>query len=860
MKRLIIAVGLVMALIPLQAQENARELVRRAFSFQEAGDLDRAIFTFSQAIENEPGDHRLYVFRGVAHQQKQDFEAAEKDFTQAISMNPNAPLALFRRGTIRLDRGQTDEAIADFDATLKLIPRHDGAHFLKAMAFFNRKDLQKAAQGADQAVAANPRNAEARCLRGLLALKNNRPEDAARDFQRATQIRTDYAMAWYGRGRAAEALGRQQEASEYITMACGLNKVFCSRETFMARGETELILNSSAVGERYCLCCLIFDSEGVHQEGKVQNLLAQRARHQLSMSSRYKVYKDFSFRDRYIESGIRFEHKSTDDSGRFWKPVHYDHGNGLAVADVDGDGLLDIYFTTQLGANELWRNLGNGRFEDITARSGVAVEDRISVAPSFADIDNDGDPDLFVTTVRMGNLLFENKGGGVFEDITKTAGVGHVGHSSGAIFFDYDNDGLLDLFVTNVGSYTVEDVGPGGYFLGRKDAFSGHLHANRTEYSILYHNDGNRRFSQVDQILKDGSWSGDATIVDLNNDTFPDLYLVNMQGDDRYYENQAGKGFVDKTAKYFPKTSWGAMSVGFFDYNNDGHMDLYTTDMHSDMSKKVGPAEEKKKADMQWDDEFLQGGTNNLFGNSFYHNNGDGTFKEVSDSVGVENYWPWGLSVADLNADGYQDIFVASSMNFPWRYGINSVFLNDRGQAFMDSEFILGIEPRATTIKPWFVSNCSGAENDQAPPCAGKKGVVIAWGAYGSRSAAIFDLDGDGDLDIVTSEFHSEPQVLISNLTDKKKVNHLKVKLVGTQSNRNGLGAHVKLVAGGQTYARYYDGKSGYLSQSQMPLYFGLDQIGKIDSIEIIWPSGKKQTITKDLKINSQIVVKEPTS
>ena len=121
------------------------------------------------------------------------------------------------------------------------------------------------------------------------------------------------------------------------------------------------------------------------------------------------------------------------------------------MADVDGDGLYDIYFVNQVGGNELWRNLGGGRFGNITSQAGVALPDRISVAASFADIDNDGDEDLFVTTVRGGNALFENDGHGKFRDITKEAGLELVTHSSGAVFFDYDNDGLLDLLVCNVG-------------------------------------------------------------------------------------------------------------------------------------------------------------------------------------------------------------------------------------------------------------------------------------------------------------------------------------------------------------------------------------------------------------------------
>src|SRR5262249_3351412 len=157
---------------------------------------------------------------------------------------------------------------------------------------------------------------------------------------------------------------------------------------------------------------------------------------------------------------------------------------------VDGDGLPDVYFVNQLGKNALYKNLGNGTFKDITDAAGVGLGDRICVSAAFADIDNDGDQDLYVTSVRGGNVLFENDGHGHFKDITKQSGLGYVGHSSSAVFFDYDNDGLLDLFLVNVGKYTTEVKGRGGYYVAYEDAFQGHLHPERSERSILYHNLG----------------------------------------------------------------------------------------------------------------------------------------------------------------------------------------------------------------------------------------------------------------------------------------------------------------------------------------------------------------------------------
>ncbi len=600
----------------------------------------------------------------------------------------------------------------------------------------------------------------------------------------------------------------------------------------------------------------------------VPALLAARRTAQQKTVSDFQVLYQFRFTDELTASGITFVHRMVDDAGPDYKPVHYDHGNGIAVADVDGDGLSDIYFVNQVGGSELWKNLGAGRFRNITQEAGVGLPRVIGVAASFADIDNDGDPDLFVTTVRGGNHLFENDGHGRFKDITQTAGVGLVAHSSGAVFFDYNNDGLLDLLVCNVGQYTSDHKGKQGQYLGLADAFSGHRFPERYEFPVLYKNLGSNRFKDVtsETGLKPVGWAGDASFADMNGDGFPDLYILNMMGAGHYFENHGGQRFTDETKRDFPGTSWGAMGVKFFDYDNDGRPDLFVTDMHSDMFENVGPGHEKDKAATHPADSFLMGPMDGfLFGNALYHNTGKGKLDEVSGPMGAENYWPWGPSIGDLNADGWEDIFIASSMNFPFRYGINSLLLNNKGKKFLDSEFLVGIEPRrgGQTHTPWFDLDCDQAVSHPGAkawaPCSGQSGKITVMAPLGSRAAAIFDLDNDGDLDIVTNEFNSAPQVLVSNLTTRRPGIHwLKVKLTGTKSNRDGLGATVRVTAGGQTYTHYSDGKSGYLSQSSLPLYFGLGDADKIERIEVTWPSGQKQTITDKPGTNTLLQITEP--
>jgi hypothetical protein len=335
--------------------------------------------------------------------------------------------------------------------------------------------------------------------------------------------------------------------------------------------------------------------------------------------------------------------------------------------------------------------------------------------------------------------------------------------------------------------------------------------------------------------------------------------MVNMMGQNHFFENHAGK-FSDQTKRYFPRTPWGAMGVKFFDYDNDGRQDLFVTDMHSDMWASASPAEEKKKAPNPPGEDFLGVPASNfVFGNALYHDAGPDKFEEVSDRMGVENYWPWGPSVGDLNADGWDDIFIASSMNFPFRYGINSLLLNNRGQKFLDAEFLLGIEPRrgGRTHTPWFYLDCAtvpaSAKNGQNP-CKGQTGMITVMAPLGSRSSAIFDLDNDGDLDIVVNNLDGPPSLLRNNGGNRNS--WLMVKCIGTRSNRSAIGARVRVVAGGRAQIDEVMSGSGYYSQNDLRLHFGLGAAATVDLLEIAWPSGAKESF-RDLEARQLVVIRE---
>src|SRR6516162_11778052 len=239
-----------------------------------------------------------------------------------------------------------------------------------------------------------------------------------------------------------------------------------------------------------------------------------------------------NFREAARASGITFRMAFLPgEQGENFKINLYDHGCGVAVGDYDGDGHDDVYFTNQLGENALYHNNGDGTFTDVTDKAGVGLGDRICVAATWADYDNDGLPDLFVSSTRGGNVLFKNLGNGKFKDVTKEAGLSLVAHSQTAVFFDYDNDGYLDLLVTNTARWTTDssDRNPRYYpGLPTLSAMAG----SPKEYNVLYHNNHDGTFTDVTEKsgLKGQGWSGDVTVFDYNDDGHLDLLITNMFG------------------------------------------------------------------------------------------------------------------------------------------------------------------------------------------------------------------------------------------------------------------------------------------------------------------------------------------
>jgi hypothetical protein len=498
-------------------------------------------------------------------------------------------------------------------------------------------------------------------------------------------------------------------------------------------------------------------------------------------------------------AGIKFVHFKGNNGMSINRE---EFGPGVCVADFDGDGWQDIYFVNGRDLynrgisvrNALYHNNGDGTFTDVTDKAGVPGTG-YGLGCVWGDYDNDGYPDLFVTQYGR-NVLYHNNGNGTFTDVTNKAGVAGMesgSFHSGATFFDYDRDGYLDLYV---GSYVALDPdGPRYCNLGTVRS-SCPPSAYKGSSDALYHNNGDGTFTNVTRAMNIYQARGKNLSVgaaDYDNDGWPDLFVANDGLEAYLYHNERGKSFkeiaVPSGMAYSASGGlMAAMCIALGDYDNDGQLDLYISD--------------------------FQGSSDHL-----WHNDGKGNFDEVSDEAGItaptHNVLSFGGGFVDSDNDGWLDLFIANGHVYPeveqaspgTHYKqLNSLFHNDGSGKFVD------------------VSSQTGITN-QAP--------------HAARGAAFADFDNDGFIDILVAN-NGDPPLLLHN---SGNANHfVNFKLVGTKSNRDAMGARIRITAEGISQIREIAGGGSYLSQSDLRANFGLRKATAVETVEVSWPSGQKQS------------------
>ncbi len=549
------------------------------------------------------------------------------------------------------------------------------------------------------------------------------------------------------------------------------------------------------------------------------------------------AHPGFALTNATAAAGIHFAHQRAtfDPKIANIEPHVAALGASVSVADFDGDGWSDLYFTSsKFGApNALYHNRGDGTFEDVAAAAGVADLNRpgdgVSMGSVWGDFDNDGREDLLV--YRYGYLaLFRNVDGHHFQDVTVAAGLRRWVNSNGAIWIDYDRDGLLDLYVT-------------AYFPSNVDLW--HLTTTRIMHNsfefatngggnILFHNLGGGRFEDVTAKMGMGStrWTLAAASADFNNDGWPDIYLANDYGPEELYLNQQGKGFVLATAGLESESKSG-MAVAIGDAFNRGRLDAFVTNI-----SERGYLFQNNNLRL------------NLMAEAH-------RFRNVADATVADAGWAWGAQFGDLNNDGLNDLFVANGFisadrNKSYWYamskiaGANNTFFEDAKNwpAFGDASL-------------------SGYERSKVFLNRGRQGWADVAAHVGvtdvddGRAVALADLSNHGSLDIVVAN-QNQPAILYRNVVDT--ANHwLELKLVGTKSNRSAIGGEVVLDAGGTLRRGIVDGGMGFASQNDRRVHFGLGATTRVDRVTVYWPSGNVQVL-RGLAVDELHTIVEPSA
>ncbi|PWK24576.1 VCBS repeat-containing protein [Maribacter polysiphoniae] len=549
------------------------------------------------------------------------------------------------------------------------------------------------------------------------------------------------------------------------------------------------------------------------------------------------------------KTGVAFKNTltETDSLNYFTFPYMYE-GGGVAAGDINNDGLIDLYFTGNQVSNKLYLNKGNLEFEDITEKAGVSGDNRWYTGVTMADVNSDGFLDIYCSVggkyePRI-NQLFLNKGDGTFIENGAELGIDDGGDTVQVTFFDYDKDGDLDLYVANYPptSFTT----PTYIYLHLMKNFKKH------QSDHLYRNDGDT-FTDVTKEANLGSYglSLSATVGDLNNDSWPDLYVSNdfNSPDFMYINNQDGT-FREVVKDAMGQTAYYGMGADIADINNDGYLDISQADMdgESDQRRKANMGNTMRKlfqelVDAGFHHQYVQ---NNLQLNSGAINDGIPYFSNVSRFTGTSSTdWSWGPLIADFDNDGKKDLFIANGTRR--EVNNNDYFDNLRTAKVTQGDLLEGSLAIPSVRLDNYMFKNNGDLNFEH--------VTKEWGvsfAGFTNGATYADLDNDGDLEIITNNI-DDPASIFENKSAGKK-NFIKIKFEGTPNNLFGLGNRVYVKTGEQTQMHELTLTRGFQSSVAPEIIFGLDQTQKIDELKVVWTNGTSEVL-KDIAVNQTLVL-----
>ncbi len=567
------------------------------------------------------------------------------------------------------------------------------------------------------------------------------------------------------------------------------------------------------------------------------------------------------------QTGIEFINENIDtDTLSIIDYLYYYNGAGVSVGDINNDGLPDIYFASNTKGNKLFLNKGNFKFEDITIKAGVAALSDWTTGVTMADVNGDGFLDIYVSTVsnhnpnvqhgenhiyfkNSRNKLLINNHDNTFTEQAAEWGLDIQGYNTQAVFFDYDKDGDLDMFQLQHSTHQTASYGNSSLRDTYSEISGGKLFKHEGNHFL----DVTKGSGIISSALGYGLGVGAA---DINHDGFDDLYVSNdFHENDYYYVNQGNGTFKEMSSVAFGHESKFSMGNDIADINNDGWLDVMTVDML--------PADEKVLKSSLGDDpldiySFLRkfGYANQYARNCLQLNIGRGMkFADIALYSGVAaTDWSWSPLIADYNLDGKIDLFISNGIkNRPndldyIKFISNLSANNPAGGPREHDKEILAHLPPGKWHNYIFEGTDSLIFKDQS----------IAWGfgdATLSQGAAYADLDGDGDLDLITNNMNEPAGIYKNNARELNPANHyLRLKLIGEQSNKFSIGAKAFLFSQGDVYFKQVQTTRGFMSSGEPVLHFGLGERKIIDSLLIIWPNNYSQLL-KNIHCDSLLTI-----